>query len=225
MQQSFRLSLVLALGAAAASWTPAAEIVMLDTGYRILAERHEVTGDTVRLFTADGGTLDVPASQVIQYETVAQTAEPPKAVPAVSEPRPAPKTVSELVDDFAGRNGLPASLIHSVISAESNYDADAVSHKGAVGLMQLMPGTAAELDVADSTNPEQNIRGGTSYLKLMLDRYQGSPDQIALALAAYNAGPGAVDRHNGVPPYAETRLFVRKVLRRFLEAAGPVVNR
>jgi soluble lytic murein transglycosylase-like protein len=130
-----------------------------------------------------------------------------------------------LVDDSAGRNGLPASLIHSVIAAESNYDARAVSPKGAVGLMQLMPGTALELAVTDSTSPEQNIRGGTSYLKLMLDRYQGSPDQIARALAAYNAGPGAVDRHNGVPPYTETRLFVRKVLRRFLEEASPLANR
>lgn len=225
MQQTFRPSLVLALGAAAASWMPAAEIVMLDTGYRILAERHERIGDTVRLYTAGGGMLEVPASQVIQFETVVRAEEPPKAIPPASEPLPAPKTVSELVDDFAGRNGLPASLIHSVIAAESNYDATAISPKGAVGLMQLMPGTAAELEVADSTSPEQNIRGGTSYLKLMLDRYHGSPDQIALALAAYNAGPGAVDRHNGVPPYSETRLFVRKVLRRFLEAAGPLVNR
>jgi len=204
---------------------PAAEIVMLDTGYSILAERHERIGESVRLYTADGGMLEVPASQVIQFEAVASVTVPPEPASPVPEPASPPKTVDEWVDDFAGRNGLPASLIHSVIAAESNYDANAVSHKGAVGLMQLMPGTAAELDVADSTSPEQNIRGGTSYLKLMLDRYQGSPDQIALALAAYNAGPGAVDRHNGVPPYSETRLFVRKVLRRFLDAAGPVVNR
>lgn len=204
---------------------PAAEVAILDTGYRILAERHEVNGESVRLYTADGGMLEVPASQVIQFEAVAQAVEPATEISPAAEPLPVPKTVSELVDDFAGRNGLPASLIHSVISAESNYDAKAVSPKGAVGLMQLMPGTAAELDVADSTSPEQNIRGGTSYLKLMLDRYQGSPNQIALALAAYNAGPGAVDRHNGVPPYTETRLFVRKVLRRFLESAGPVVSR
>lgn len=204
---------------------PAAEIAILDTGYRILADRHEIVGESVRLYTAGGGMLEVPSSQVLQFEAVASVAIPPVAASPVSEPVAPPKTVDELVDDFAGRNGLPASLIHSVISAESNYDTKAVSPKGAVGLMQLMPGTAAELEVADSTSPEQNIRGGTSYLKLMLDRYQGSPDQIALALAAYNAGSGAVDRYNGVPPYSETRLFVRKVLRRFLESAGPVVNR
>ena len=225
MQQSFRLSLVLALAAAAASSLPAAEIAILDTGYRILADRHEIVGESVRLYTQGGGVLEVPSSQVLQFEAVAQVAVPPEPAGPVSETVAPPKTVDELVDDIAGRNGLPSSLIHSVISAESNYDAKAVSPKGAVGLMQLMPGTAADLDVADSTNPEQNIRGGTSYLKLMLDRYQGAPDQIALALAAYNAGPGAVDRHNGVPPYTETRLFVRKVLRRFLEAAGPVANR
>jgi soluble lytic murein transglycosylase-like protein len=225
MQQSRRLSLVVTLAAAAASWLPAAEVAILDTGYRILAERHEIDGDSIRLFTAGGGVLEVPASQVLQFEAVASVIVPPVAASPIFEPAAPPKTVDELVHDFAGRNGLPASLIHSVIAAESNYDANAVSHKGAVGLMQLMPGTAAELDVADSTSPEQNIRGGTSYLKRMLDRYQGSSDQIALALAAYNAGPGAVDRHNGVPPYSETRLFVRKVLRRFLDAAAPVANR
>jgi soluble lytic murein transglycosylase-like protein len=224
MQQPVRLSLVLALAATVAVM-PAAEVAILDTGYRILAERHELAGESVRLYMADGGVLELPASQVLQFESIAPSKVSAPLPDPVSEAAAPPKTVDDLVDDFAGRNGLPASLIHSVISAESNYDAGAISPKGAVGLMQLMPGTALELAVTDSTSPEQNIRGGTSYLKLMLDRYQGSPDQIARALAAYNAGPGAVDRHNGVPPYTETRLFVRKVLRRFLEETSPLANR
>lgn len=225
MQQLVHVSLVLALAATFAPRLPAAEIAVLDTGYHILADRHEMAGESVRLYSAGGGVLELPASQILRFETVAAAPTPSRQAEAAPEPPPPPKTVDELVEDFAGRSGLPASLIHSVIAAESNYDSSAVSPKGAVGLMQLMPATAAELEVADSTSPEENIRGGTSYLKLMLDRYEGSPDQIAKALAAYNAGPGAVDRHNGVPPYGETRLFVRKVLRRFLEEAGPVASR
>ena len=100
-------------------------------------------------------------------------------------------------------------LIYSVIMAESGGKADAISSKGARGLMQLMDNTALEMGVADSLNPHQNIVGGTKYLRQLLDRYNGN---MKLALAAYNAGPGVVSKYNGVPPYSETRRYIEKVL-------------
>ena len=102
------------------------------------------------------------------------------------------------------------SLIKAVIRAESAFDKQAVSHKGAQGLMQLMPRTASEMDVADPFDPEENILGGTRYLSLMLDRFQNN---VQLALAAYNAGPERVEEHRGIPPFPETRAFVERVLR------------
>ena len=117
--------------------------------------------------------------------------------------------------ELAERERVHPDLIHSVIAAESAGDPSAVSHAGAIGLMQLMPETAAELAV-DPYQADQNVRGGARYLREMLERYAGRDDQLVLALAAYNAGPGAVDRYNGIPPYAETRAYVRRVLERFL---------
>ena len=100
-------------------------------------------------------------------------------------------------------------LVQAVIQVESGYNARARSRVGAKGLMQLMPGTAVELAVANAYDPDENVRGGTTYLRKMLDRFQGS---VELAVAAYNAGPEAVERHGGVPPYPETRDYVRRVL-------------
>jgi soluble lytic murein transglycosylase-like protein len=118
----------------------------------------------------------------------------------------------ELLTRAGGRHNIDADLLAAVVHAESNGNARAVSRAGAQGLMQLMPSTASDLGVTNAFAPEQNIGGGTAYLDVLLTRYK---DNIALALAAYNAGPAAVDRYHGIPPFAETRAYVARVIREF----------
>jgi soluble lytic murein transglycosylase-like protein len=132
----------------------------------------------------------------------------PRRQAAPSGPRPYADTVRRVAD----RYGLDQDLVHAVISVESAYDPRAVSPRGAVGLMQLMPATAAELGVHDLTDPHDNIVGGVRHLRRLMDRYDGD---LVLSLAAYNAGMAAVDRHGGVPPYRETMDYVRRVRRRY----------
>ena len=126
------------------------------------------------------------------------------------------KKPSQFIKEYEGiitqatrRFKVDPSLVKAVIKAESDFNRRAVSHKGAQGLMQLMPQTADAMDVADPLNPEENIFGGTRYLSLLLERFKN--DRI-LALAAYNAGPEAVDTYRGVPPFSETKSFIAKVL-------------
>ena len=130
--------------------------------------------------------------------------------------RSSTKKFNEYVITASRKYNVDADLIHAVIKAESSYNPDAVSPKGAGGLMQLMPDTATQYGVTDRFSPEENIDGGTKYLKFLLDRYDGD---ISLAIAAYNAGEGAVDKYGDIPPYPETKAYVQKVSL-FLERAN-----
>jgi hypothetical protein len=120
-----------------------------------------------------------------------------------------PAEFDAIINSCASEFGVDRSLVKAVIHAESGYNPNAVSRKGAAGLMQLMPGTAHDLKVADSFNPTDNIRGGVRYLRFLLDTFKGN---VSLALAAYNAGLAKVAKFGGVPPYEETRNYVSKVL-------------
>ena len=138
----------------------------------------------------------------------------PRAPARLREPDP---ELNLVIDQHCGSQDLEPKLVRALIQVESAWNPVAVSRAGAMGLMQLMPDTAASLDVADPYDPDQNVRGGTVFLRRMLDRFGGRVD---LALAAYNAGPGAVERHGGIPPYAETRSYVQRILGLY---AGPEV--
>ncbi len=116
---------------------------------------------------------------------------------------------SYIISSMSRKYNIESSIIKAVITAESNWKHDAVSSKGAIGLMQLMPSTIKDMKVKDPYDPEDNIEGGTKYLRLLLDRFNGD---LELALAAYNSGPGTVSKYNAIPPIKETRMYVRKVL-------------
>jgi soluble lytic murein transglycosylase-like protein len=211
------LKVLLAL--AVASPVFAGEFAVLSTGFRIHADRHEVEGSSIKLFTKDG-LIEVPASSVTSFEAEEYEAPAPvAAASAIAAPlAPAPKSSDPktLVREAAVRNSLPPAFVASVAKAESAMKQSAVSPKGAIGVMQLMPGTAKAL-AADPTNTEQNIDAGTRLLRELLIKYDGD---VVKALAAYNAGPGAVDKYNGMPPYRETQDYVNKVIRDYQKSSG-----
>jgi soluble lytic murein transglycosylase-like protein len=198
----------------------AEQVFLLTTGYSLVGERYERVGDRMRLHALDGGVTELPAALIAKIE------ERASAPPAIADGRPEPPVpssepvIEEIVAAESAINRLHPELLYSVIAAESNFNHKALSAKGAIGLMQLMPGTAAELQV-NPHDPAQNVQGGAQYLRFLLDKYAGSKDQLVRAIAAYNAGPAAVDRYNGIPPYAETQNFVSRVLKRFVSLAGP----
>jgi len=127
----------------------------------------------------------------------------------------------ELIRSTSGRYNVDADLIRAVIKTESDFNSNARSNKGAMGLMQLMPDTARLHNVSDAYDPNENIDGGVRHLRMLLERYQGD---LELSLAAYNAGAGAVEKHGGIPPYNETREYVRKVLRLYDGFRGNNLN-
>ncbi len=186
----------------------AGEYAVLASGFRLRVESH-VTDGAVTTLHHRNGTMVVATGQILGFEVEDYVAPPPQPEPPAS-PQP---SVSQLVEQAAQRHGVSPALVSSVIAAESGYHAGAVSPKGAMGLMQLMPATASDLKVSNPFDPGDNINGGTAYLRQMLDRYAGFRNQLGRALAAYNAGPGKVDLYGGLPPYRETNEFVSRVMR------------
>jgi soluble lytic murein transglycosylase-like protein len=197
----------------------AAELVTLSNGYAMRCDHHAQVEGRVRLYLNAGedNYIDVAAREVAGYEPAPDLVDPP--TPQVAA-QPAPKGSSKLtatdLDEMLAAAGaahnLDEDLLASVVKAESNGNTHAVSRAGAQGLMQLMPRTAAQLGVHDSFQPNENVRGGSAYLDALLTRYNNN---LALALAAYNAGPEAVDRYHGIPPYYETRAYVARVIHEF----------
>lgn len=213
-RSSGRLLACLLLGST--GW--AAETVVLRNGFTLRAESHETIGDRIRMLTPGGGWIVVAAEEV-RYIKPESAQEAEETAGAEGQPRPAPIGPVEFageIERLAAEEGLPGELVRAVAWAESGFRHEAVSAKGAIGIMQLLPGTAAEVGV-DPHEVEGNVRGGTRYLKKMLERFAGDEDQLVKALAAYNAGPNRVAEHDGVPPYPETIEFVTRVIRRFLD--------
>jgi soluble lytic murein transglycosylase-like protein len=191
----------------------AGEFVVLSNGFRIHADSHSSEGPVIRLQTSQG-VIEIQANTVAAFEQEDYT--PPSAPPAIvpMSPAPAVLTPRELITEAALHAGLPPAIVHSVARAESGYRQDAVSPKGAIGLMQLMPRTAAALN-ADPLDAKQNAEAGAQYLRDLLQKYENDPHQVSKAVAAYNAGPAAVDKYDGVPPYAETIQYVKRVLKQY----------
>lgn len=179
-----------------------AEYIALRNGQRLHVTGYQLLGDKYRLQLA-GGVVEVPVDEVVSIEPEDTFAPlPPSIAPAAP--------LHEIVKAAATRYSVDADLIFSVIAAESNFDPKAVSKKNARGLMQLLPETAARFGVQNIFDPQENVDAGTHYLGDLLKRYN---NDLALALAAYNAGPERVQQFGRVPPYAETTAYIRRVKR------------
>lgn len=199
----------------------AAERVTLRNGFVQRCDHHAEIEGRVRLYLSAGedNYIEFAPQEIAAVEPAADLPEQ-RPGPAVAKPS-APATqaaklsasdLHEMLVTAGDAHNLDVDLLASLVRAESNGNAQAVSHAGAQGLMQLMPQTASELGVQNSFVPDQNVRGGSAYLDGLLTRYH---DNLALALAAYNAGPAAVDKYHGVPPYRETRVYVSRVIHEF----------
>jgi hypothetical protein len=166
-----------------------------------------------------GGEIEVRAGDVLRVEpdeeVDRESAGDPASDSGATVDGGGERTIDEMVADAARKYALPRSLVRAVARAESDFDAAAISPRGAQGVMQLMPGTARDLGVQNALDPAENIDAGARLLRRLLEGYEG---RVAEALAAYNAGPGAVARHQGVPPYRETRGYIRKVVKEFEKA-------
>jgi hypothetical protein len=229
IRQVRRVAGVVAILAMVALPCFAAEVAVLKNGFSIKHERREVVGDVTRLYMNKEGSsfVDVPTSQIEHFEAAPDDPTPITQVRAatsraVSTPaaviapggfpgRPV-IDLNQVVNEASGRYQLDPDLVNSVIKAESDFNAHAISPKGARGLMQLMPGTASQLGVPNAFDPQANVEGGTKYLRELLEKYNFD---IIKALAAYNAGPQTVERFGGVPPYYETKAYVARIVRDF----------
>jgi soluble lytic murein transglycosylase-like protein len=197
-----RLTLALALFVLAAGAPPArSEIALLASGQTLKLDGHRAEGELLALVLKGGGEVQLPASAVRGFVPDEVLEEVGSAASAAE--------IARLVEESARRHGIDPALVLAVVAVESGFRPEAVSPKGAQGLMQLMPRTAASLGVQDPFDPEQNVDAGVRHLEALVRLYDGN---LTRALAAYNAGQGAVARHGGVPPYRETRAYVRRVL-------------
>lgn len=195
---------------------------MLRNGNSIRHERKEILGTVTRLYlgATKDGYVEIPTDQIDHYEK--DTAPLPK-VPPASAPRTMVVTpqrqetltqegLNQVVSGAGARNQIDPDFIRSVIKAESGFHQNAVSRKGALGLMQLMPGTAAEMGITNPFDPKSNVEGGTKYLRDLLVKYNFDVNK---ALAAYNAGSKRVDQYHGIPPYYETQAYVSRIIKDF----------
>lgn len=199
----------------------AADLAVLRNGNSIRHERKEILGTVTRLYlgASKDGYIEIPTDQIDHYEK--DTAPPPKVVTAnvprgdVNPQRQEALTqegLNQLVSGAGERNQIDPDFIRSVIKAESGFHQNAVSRKGALGLMQLMPGTASEMGITNPFDPRSNVEGGTKYLRDLLVKYNFDVNK---ALAAYNAGPKRVDQYHGIPPYYETQAYISRIIRDF----------
>lgn len=200
----------------------AAERISLSNGFDMHCDHHALVGSQVRLYLSAGENsyIELRPEEITGVESVPD----PPATPAKSptgktplnqthlEPKLSAADLREMLTNAGQQHNLDVDLLASLVKAESGGNSNAVSRAGARGLMQLMPSTATEMGVDDSFRPDQNVRGGSAYLDGLLARYH---DNLAMALAAYNAGPAAVDRYHGIPPYRETRAYVARVIHEF----------
>ncbi len=208
------MSLLIVCSTVLAATGHAMEVAELRNGFTISHHSREMHDGAMRLYLDEAKTsfVDLPVGEIASYSTQPD----PAAAPSTETSRPATlssatpaKSTDQIVREASELQGVDSDFLRSVIRQESAGNAKAVSSAGARGLMQLMPDTAQKLGVTDSFSPEQNVRGGARYLRELLERYHGD---AVKALAAYNAGPGAVDRYRGVPPYRETQLYVQRIV-------------
>lgn len=207
---------------AACGTSLAADLAVLRNGNSIRHEHREVLGAVTRLYLgpASAGYIEIPSDQIDHFEK--DTAPPPAAAPSTARRAPSvnpqrqvalsPEALNQVVSGAGERHQIDPDFIRSVIKAESGFHQNAVSRKGARGLMQLMPGTASQLGVANPFDPRLNVEGGTKYLRELLVKYNFDVNK---ALAAYNAGPNRVDQYHGVPPYYETQEYISRIIRDF----------
>jgi hypothetical protein len=185
-----------------------ADYIILQTGQSIHVTSYERVGDMVHLIMP-GGTMEIPADSVMRVDP--EDTFPAAKIKLLDVP------YANFISESSKAHGVAPELVASVIAVESNFNPNAVSWRSACGLMQLLPQTARHLGVTNIFDPQQNIEGGTKYLKELLVRYHGD---LVLTLAAYNAGPGPVGVYKNVPPYRETRDYVRRVVEKYRAAAG-----